>query len=95
MNYRYENSGETGILTLNGELNAQCTDDLMEVLMMSLGNSEHLVVDLERVTVLDPSCHRLFSIARTTSSLLKKKVTFTGPRADELERFAEKNAVTA
>lgn len=95
MNYRYENSGEKGILTLNGELSAQCTDDLMEVLMMSLGNSEHLVVDLERVTVLDPSCHRLFTIACKTSSLLKKKVTFTGHKADELGPFSEMSAVTA
>ena len=87
MNYTFENSGETGLLVLDGELNAQCTDDLMEILMMSLSNSKHLVVDLDSVTLLDPSCHKLFNIACRTSSLLKKKVTFTGKKAGELGQF--------
>jgi len=95
MNYTYENSGETGILTLNGELNAQCTDDLMEVLMMSLSNSKHLVVDIDSVTALDPSCHKLFSIACRTSSLLKKKVTFTGKKANELGQSPEMPVISA
>ena len=89
MNYQYENSGEIGILTFNGELNAQCSDDLMEVLMMSLGNSEHLVVDLERVTILDPSCVKLFAIACETSALLKKKVTLTGNMTKNLTNLVE------
>lgn len=89
MDYRYENSGETGILTFKGELNAQCSDALMEVLMMSLGNSEHLVVDLERVTSLDPSCVKLLRIACKTSALLKKRVTLTGNKTKDFTNSVE------
>lgn len=95
MNCKYENFGETGLLTFDGELNAQCSDDLMEVLMVSLGNSEHLVVDLENVTVLDPSCLKLFSIASRTSSRLKKRLTLTGDKAVEFRQAPEMPEVLA
>jgi len=85
MNCRYDNLGETALLTFTGELTAHCSEDLIKVLLMSLGNSDHLVVDLKRVTVLDPSCKKMFSIACKTSLLLKKKVTMTGM---SLENFS-------
>ena len=95
MNCKYEKSGETGLLIFDGELNAHCSDALMEVLMLSVADSEHLVVDLEKVTVLDPLCFKIFGIACKTAARLKKRLTLTGNKAVELRQSFGTYAVSA
>lgn len=80
VDFSFERSGDIGILKLDGELDPDCFDDLMAALMTSIGNSEHLVIDLGQVKEFDPPCLRLLCVACRTSSRLQKRFTLTGKK---------------
>lgn len=82
VDFRFERSGDIGLLSLNGDLGMHCFEDLMAVLMSSLGNSEHLVIDLKHVKAFDQSFMRLLCVACRTSSKLKKRLTLAGKKTN-------------
>lgn len=69
---------DVGILTFHGDLTEDLASGLIEALMVSLSNAEHVVVNFERVTRIDNACIYLLSLAHRKSERLKKKLTLTG-----------------
>ncbi|HAK89175.1 MAG TPA: hypothetical protein DHV16_10460 [Nitrospiraceae bacterium] len=78
LNFRFEKSGDFGVLTFDGELTAEHAGGLKEALMVSLDNAEHVLVNFEKVTEIDPDCLQLFSSTCGRLARLKKRLTLTG-----------------
>lgn len=78
LNFRFEKSGNFGVLTFDGELTAEHAGGLKEALMVSLDNAEHVLVDFEKVTEIDADCLQLFSTTCGRLARLKKRLTLTG-----------------
>ena len=57
MNFSFENQGYVGVLKFYGELTLKQESELTEALMVSLDNTDYLVVNLHNVTV--PDCSSL------------------------------------
>ena len=57
MNYSFDQQGYVGILRFYGELCSKSESELTEALMVSLDNTDYLVVDLHRTIV--PDCASL------------------------------------
>ncbi len=89
LNFRFEKSGDFGVLTFDGELTAEHAGGLKEALMVSLDNAEHVVVNFEKVTEIDGHCLRLFSMTRRKSARLKKCLTLTGARPEIFKKTME------
>jgi anti-anti-sigma factor len=80
MNFTFEKSGTVGYLPLHGELTVQRADCVREALMMTLNNTDFLVVDFTNVTSLDPFCLQLFCMAYNASLKSGKHLMLTGVR---------------
>jgi len=81
--------GET--VTLEGELNVSCADELKEILINALSNGEHVKLDLQQVTEVDLSCLQLLCSAHRTSVRLNKIIGFTGTCPASLKDIAERS----
>lgn len=88
--FRFEKSGNYGILSLAGELTSGCSGRLKEALMVSLENAEHVVVNLKKVTKIDALCVHVFALACRKARQLKKQLILTGiqPEAHTVKRLA-------
>lgn len=76
MNFTFEKSGDVGILTFDGELDAGRIDELKAALMLSMNNAGHIILNFEKVTRLDDSCFKLLCSAHQISAKLNKRMTF-------------------
>lgn len=91
MEYKLEQSGAMGILTIDGELTVQYAHELKSALLKSLDNVDHLVLNLAKVTSIDLSCLQLLCSAHRTSGKLNKQLSLIGDRPEALQQAA-KNA---
>ncbi|MCL4456681.1 MAG: STAS domain-containing protein [Nitrospirae bacterium] len=89
LNFRFEKSGDFGVLTFDGELTAEHAGGLKEALMVSLDNAEHVVVDFEKVTEIDEDCLQLFSTTCGRLARLKKCLTLTGACPEIFKKTTE------
>lgn len=89
LNFRFEKSGNFGVLTFDGELTAEHAGGLKEALMVSLDNAEHVLVDFEKVTEIDADCLQLFSTTCSRLTRLKKRLTLTGACPEIFKKTAE------
>ncbi len=86
IDFKMEDSGNIGVLTMDGELTIQCADELKTVLIRSLDNVEHVVLNFKEVTEMDLSCLQLFCSACRTSAGLNKRLTLTGNHPEAFKR---------
>lgn len=89
LNFRFEKSGDFGVLTLDGELTAEHAGGLKEALMVSLDNAEHVVVNFDKVTEIDADCLKLFSTTYDRLTRLKKRLTLTGACPEIFKKTTE------
>lgn len=90
LNFRFEKSNGLGLLTFDGELTTECADRVKEALMIALENAEHIVVNLDKLTKIDPICIHLLCMAYRKSKRLKKWLSLicTHPETHKkLEKF--------
>jgi anti-anti-sigma regulatory factor len=73
-----EQSNDTAILTLNGDLTKEDCDRLRSALMRSIENSNRVVVNFERAINVDSICLQILCMARRISRRLKKFMILTG-----------------
>lgn len=71
-------SGDLGILTLDGELTVERTDELRAFLRGALDSANHVALNLRYVTEMDISCLHLLCSVYRTAFLLKKYFTLIG-----------------
>jgi anti-anti-sigma regulatory factor len=76
-------SKEIGVLTLHGELIQNRENVLKEALMVSLENSHHVLVNMERVTKIDDQCLQILDAAREKALTLNKRIAFYGLETNE------------
>ncbi len=88
LSFRFEKTGDFGMLTFNGELTVQNVDRLKEALMVSLSNAEHVVVNFEKVSKIDEDCLCLFYSTSGILSRLKKHLTLIGVCPDTFKKVA-------
>lgn len=82
MNFTFERSNDIGVLTIDGKLTGKRAADLKAALMISLNNSSHLILNMEKVTELDRTCLNLLNAAWSVSSKLNKRLTLIGAGRD-------------
>lgn len=75
MNFTFEKSNDVGVLTIAGKLTSKRSADLKAALMISLNNSCHVILNMERVTELDHTCLNLLRAAVSVSNKLNKRIT--------------------
>ncbi|MCC6346047.1 MAG: STAS domain-containing protein [Nitrospirales bacterium] len=80
MRFAFEQSGDIGLLSCNGELTLHTTGELKAALMKALDSVDHLVCNLEKVPVIDSACFQLLCMAHRISKSLNKRITFIGIR---------------
>ncbi|MBZ0157103.1 MAG: STAS domain-containing protein [Alphaproteobacteria bacterium] len=89
MRFAFEQCGDIGLLTCHGELTTQHTGELKAALMKALDSVDHLIFNLEKVTVIDTACFQLLCMAHRISRSLNKRITFTGIRHKPFKRLFE------
>ncbi len=78
VDYTFEQTGCTGVLTFYGDLTSRRESQIRSALMATLGSVEHLVFDFQKVTRLDEACLSFLHVARDISRAMNKKLTFIG-----------------
>lgn len=73
----FEQSNAT-ILTFNSDLTSEDCDKLRGLLMSSIENANHLVINFERAINVDLTCLQLLCMAKRISRRLKKFMILTG-----------------
>jgi anti-anti-sigma factor len=66
MPFCLQQSSDTRVLTLSGEITVTCAAELHRVLLDALASDEPLVVDLREVSAVDASAVQLLVAARRT-----------------------------
>lgn len=72
---KVDTSGRFGVMSIEGELTAYHAVELKRTLIRVLGNIDHLVLDLERVTKVDISCLQLLCSLHNALAVLNKDLT--------------------
>lgn len=87
MNFEIGNAGEFGVLELEGELTVSRADELRLALLRSFSCSDHIVLNLEKVTAVDLSCLQLLCSAHRTSLAVNKRITIASNRPEIFRRL--------
>ena len=78
MRSTFEQSGDKGILTFDGELDLKHADEMRAAFIKALINADHVEMDFRNVTEADLSCLQLLCSAHRTSLKLNKRLNFVG-----------------
>ncbi len=78
LDFEFKRYGNIGQLIFDGELTKERACELKVAIMVSLSNTDHLVVSLEKVSLIDDICACIFDIAQEKAEKLKKRIIFTG-----------------
>ncbi|MCP4754601.1 MAG: STAS domain-containing protein [Proteobacteria bacterium] len=89
MDFNVDESGSRGILSLEGDLTIQKAADLKKHLTDSLELTEHCILDLKQVTMVDLSCVQLFYSAYRTALSLNKRISLLGDCPEVFKRAIE------
>ncbi len=74
MNYSFQQSGETGVLTFRGTLTIENAAELKSVLADALAASAALVLDATGIETADLSCLQLFCSAHKSAAGAGKRL---------------------
>lgn len=77
IDFKVEQSDDKRILLINGELTIQNASELKRILMESINNSEHVVLNLENVTEMDLSSLQLLYSAHRTAAKSNRRFTLS------------------
>lgn len=80
--FKFEKSGNVGILNCEGTLSADRAGELKDALMVCIENSDHVVVDCKKVRSIDTQCVQIFCVAHRISVRANKKFSVAGMRSD-------------
>jgi anti-anti-sigma factor len=73
---------DMGVLTLRGEIDRKRQSVLKEALMVSLENSQHILINMELVTSIDDQCLQIIDAARERARTMNKRMAFCGLDAE-------------
>ena len=90
MNFSFEQQGYVGVLKFYGELTLKRVRELTEALMLSLDNTDHLVVNLQNVTVSDCASLKPILSAHKNAARQNKRLKLIGVNKEAL-KCAEKH----
>jgi anti-anti-sigma factor len=85
VNFSFEQQGYVGILRFYGELSSERESELTEALMLSLDNSDYLVVNLQNVTVSDCASLRPILSAHQIATRQNKSLKLIGVNEEILK----------
>lgn len=91
-NLIFEQSNDTVILTFNGDLTTKDCDRLRSALMISIENSNRVVVNFERAIKVDSICLQILCMAIRISRKLKKFMLLTGKSIAVARQRLESNS---
>ncbi|MCK5506688.1 MAG: hypothetical protein KAJ10_16100, partial [Thermodesulfovibrionia bacterium] len=77
MNVTFENLGNVGVFTFNGEITSKHEDDLKIILMKAIHSIDRAILNFKEVTGIDSKCIQLFKRAYCASIRLKNPVILT------------------
>lgn len=78
MEFTFERLGGIGVLAFAGMLTVERSAKLRELLLVSLENSDHLVVNFNGVSEMDIFCRQMFCSAYRMSLRTNKRMTLSG-----------------
>ena len=87
INFTFRKSGTVGVLTLSGELTKQHAVELRTILLVSLDNSESLLLNFEKVIAVDSFCCGILYSASLIALRLNKHFRSTGAWPEMLHRY--------
>lgn len=84
-----EQTGDVGILALNGELTIEHIDELKSAFIKMLDNTGHLYINLEKVNEIDISCFQLICSAFRTCLRFNKQITMVNCLPERVKQTFE------
>ena len=85
MNFTFEQQGFIGVLTLYGELSLERESELTEALMVSMDNSDYLVVNLHHLSITNCAALKPILAARQIAMNQNKDMKLIGVEDDALK----------
>ncbi len=82
MDVKIEYSGDLGVLTLEGDLTIEQAVEIKKALITALGNTDRLIIDLEKVTNIDLTCLQLLCSAHRMSVRQNKRIMLSDKRSE-------------
>ncbi|MBF0507253.1 MAG: STAS domain-containing protein [Nitrospirae bacterium] len=89
MDFKTEYSGDSGILTLDGDLTIERADELKKALIDGLAETDRLIVDLENVGEADLTCLQLLCSAHRMSVRLNKRLMLSEKRSEAFRNLCK------
>lgn len=89
MDFKTEYSGDSAILTLDGDLTIERAAEIKKALVIALDNTDRLFVDLEKVSEADLSCLQLLCSAHRMSVSMNKRLMLSGKRSEAFRNLCK------
>jgi len=89
MSATFKQSGNSGVLTLAGELTLPHAEELKKALLRALLETDDVSIDFGSVQEVDVSCLQLVCSARRSAARLKKRVSLGGCLPPVVKEAAE------
>ncbi len=77
MKVTFEDFGNVGVFTFNGEITSKHEDDLKIILMKAIHGIDRAILNFKKVSKIDLRCIQLFNRAYCTSIRLKNPIILT------------------
>ena len=85
MNFDFNQSGDVGVLSFEGDLTGYYTEDLRAVFLISISSVNHIVLNFDKVVNIAPECLQCLCQSIRISRKLKKNVVLTGDYLKDLK----------
>ncbi len=89
MKSKFEQSGDKGMLTLDGDLTVEHAGEMRMALIKALVDSDRVEVKLGEVAEADLACLQLLCSAHRTAVTLKKRFAVAGARPEKFKQAVE------
>ncbi|MFA5354620.1 MAG: STAS domain-containing protein [Thermodesulfovibrionales bacterium] len=77
LSFSFQRQQGAGILTFSGDISSHHNEDFKSALMISISNSDKVVVNFDEVSAFDRICVQTFCAAVKIAKRLKKELTFS------------------
>ncbi|MBF0558345.1 MAG: STAS domain-containing protein [Nitrospirae bacterium] len=74
LNFNIKQTGDVGLLTLEGDLTVDHAEELKLALLNMMGIADNVVINIENIDAADLTCLQLFCSAHRTFTALKKNM---------------------
>lgn len=85
----FTKTGNTGIITLEGELTLPHAEELRSILIKALIDTNDVSIAMKNVEDVDLSCLQLLCSANRSAARLKKQIAFTGSPPELFSELVE------